>query len=72
MYAHKEKVCWFKRHMKIKKIRTFSVGNFVSVKSPRIDSMSTDLHRGCMHSCGSIWNGISPLSTQVCVICDMI
>ena len=45
MYAHKEKVCWFKRHMKIKKIRTFSVGNFVSVKSPRIDSMSTDLHR---------------------------
>ena len=30
---------------KRKKIRTFSVGNFASVKSPRIDRMSTDLHR---------------------------
>ena len=30
---------------KRKKIRTFSVGNFVSVKIPRIDRTSTDLHR---------------------------
>ena len=30
---------------KRKKFCTFLVGNFVSVKSPRIDSTFTDLHR---------------------------
>ena len=35
---------------KRKKICTFSVGNFVSVKIPRIDRTSTDLHRvPCYH-----------------------
>ena len=30
---------------KRKKVTTFSVGNVVSIKVPRIDRMSTDLHR---------------------------
>ena len=40
-----ERMQWKYSKAKRKKIRTFLVGNFVSDKSPRIDSTSTYLHR---------------------------